>query len=251
MSEAMSYDAHGARREASWEAVLLPVRPVDTPRGFTGHEHLDAVGIIHMNGRIYDPELGRMLSPDPNVPDPTVTQSFNRYAYVHDNPLSYTDPTGFSLSQNGRRGELGGGTREANDYGSWGGGNDRGDGTPAKSTTINGNVKNKEAVPVPSKNASLGAGIKGDYVSGMATNDMFMGRGVNRRLEGPGGGGGSIGGAAVALGGAGFISAVIDNIKDFLILMKRQSQVLVLKLMKINKVSTLRAIKTMDLVAVR
>jgi RHS repeat-associated protein len=97
VSEAMSYDAHGARREASWEAALLPVRPVDTPRGFTGHEHLDAVGIIHMNGRIYDPELGRMLSPDPNVPDPTVTQEFNRYAYVRNNPLSYTDPTGFAL----------------------------------------------------------------------------------------------------------------------------------------------------------
>ena len=109
VSETMSYDPHGARREVSWQAAVLPVRPYDTPRGFTGHEQLDAVGIIHMNGRIYDPELGRMLSPDPNVPNPTVTQEFNRYAYVHNNPLSYTDPTGFSLSQNARRGELGGG----------------------------------------------------------------------------------------------------------------------------------------------
>ena len=48
-----------------------------------------------MDGRIYDPELGRMLSPDPNVPEPTLTQDFNRYAYVRKNPLSYTDPTGF------------------------------------------------------------------------------------------------------------------------------------------------------------
>ncbi|MEQ9128202.1 MAG: hypothetical protein RIF31_08015, partial [Thalassospira sp.] len=46
VSEAMSYDAHGARREATWESALLSIRPVDTPRGFTGHEHLDAVGII-------------------------------------------------------------------------------------------------------------------------------------------------------------------------------------------------------------
>ncbi|MEQ5777145.1 hypothetical protein J4E05_16595 [Thalassospira sp. NFXS8] len=93
--EAMSYDPHGACREVTWEAALLPIRPYDTPRGFTEPEQLDAVGIIHMNGRISDPELGRMLSPDPNVLDPTVTQSFNRYAYVRNNPLSYTDPTGF------------------------------------------------------------------------------------------------------------------------------------------------------------
>ncbi|MDJ0947274.1 MAG: RHS repeat-associated core domain-containing protein, partial [Kiloniellales bacterium] len=66
----------------------------ETPRGFTGHEHLDAVGLIHMNGRVYDPVLGRFLSADPFVPSPTATQSFNRYSYVGNNPLSYTDPTG-------------------------------------------------------------------------------------------------------------------------------------------------------------
>ncbi|MEQ5777148.1 hypothetical protein J4E05_16610 [Thalassospira sp. NFXS8] len=46
VSDAMSYDAHGARREVTWEAVLLPFRPHDTPRGFTGHEQLDAAGVI-------------------------------------------------------------------------------------------------------------------------------------------------------------------------------------------------------------
>ncbi|MEQ9109156.1 MAG: RHS repeat-associated core domain-containing protein, partial [Rhodospirillaceae bacterium] len=122
VSEAMSYDAHGARREATWESALLSIRPVDTPRGFTGHEHLDAVGIIHMNGRIYDPELGRMLSPDPNVPDPTITQEFNRYAYVRNNPLSYTDPTGFSLfNDDGSFAETPGGTGSPHS-----GGGDRG-----------------------------------------------------------------------------------------------------------------------------
>ena len=56
---------------------------------------VDATGLIHMNGRIYDPELGRFLSPDPNIPEPGNTQAFNRYAYVYNNPLSYTDPSGF------------------------------------------------------------------------------------------------------------------------------------------------------------
>ena len=63
-----------------------------TPRGFTGHEHVDEMGIIHMNGRIYDALLGRFLQADPFVEDAT---TLNRYTYVHNNPLSLTDPSGF------------------------------------------------------------------------------------------------------------------------------------------------------------
>ena len=91
----LSFDAHGKRRLADW-TVGDPADPdAETPRGFTGHEHLDSVGLIHMNGRVYDPTLGRFLSADPILPDPTATQSFNRYSYVSNNPLSYTDPSGF------------------------------------------------------------------------------------------------------------------------------------------------------------
>jgi RHS repeat-associated protein len=57
-------------------------------------------GLINMNGRLYDPVLGRMLSPDPYVADGTYSQDFNRYSYARNNPLSYTDPSGefiFSL----------------------------------------------------------------------------------------------------------------------------------------------------------
>ncbi len=94
VTEHLSYDAHGKRRQSDW-AAGTPAIPNETPRGFTGHEHLDGVGLIHMNGRVYDPTLGRFLSADPHVQAPSDTQSFNRYTYVKNNPLSYTDPSGF------------------------------------------------------------------------------------------------------------------------------------------------------------
>ena len=75
------------------------IAAISLTRGFTGHEHLDQVGLIHMGGRVYDPEIGRFLSPDPFVQFPASTQGFNRYAYVSNNPLSYTDPSGYFLKK--------------------------------------------------------------------------------------------------------------------------------------------------------
>lgn len=63
-------------------------------RGYTGHEHLQSVGLIHMNGRLYDAKLHRFLQPDNYVQDPSNTQNYNRYGYVLNNPLKYTDWTG-------------------------------------------------------------------------------------------------------------------------------------------------------------
>ncbi|WP_334124575.1 RHS repeat-associated core domain-containing protein [Empedobacter brevis] len=63
-------------------------------RGYTGHEHLQSVGLIHMNGRLYDPLIRRFLSPDNFVQDPYNTQNFDRYTYVYNNPLMYNDPSG-------------------------------------------------------------------------------------------------------------------------------------------------------------
>ncbi len=95
----MSYDPWGLRRHADawhpWTAppsVYLNAMLAVTPRGFTGHEHVDNAGIIHMNGRIYDPRLGRFLQADPFIED---ASTLNRYTYVHNNPLAYTDPSGF------------------------------------------------------------------------------------------------------------------------------------------------------------
>jgi RHS repeat-associated protein len=48
-------------------SVLMPIIPILTNRGFTGHEHIDEMGLIHMNGRVYDPQIGRFLSADPYI----------------------------------------------------------------------------------------------------------------------------------------------------------------------------------------
>ena len=63
-------------------------------RGFTGHEHLQTVGLINMNARLYDPALHRFLQPDNYVQDPVNTQNFNRYGYWLNNPLVYVDENG-------------------------------------------------------------------------------------------------------------------------------------------------------------
>ncbi len=105
----LSFDAWGKRRNATNWATYSEQQQADyfrstltsdgrnseiTTRGFTGHEMVDGVGIIHMNGRIYDAHLGRFLQADPIVQEPFDTQVLNRYSYVRNNPLNATDPSG-------------------------------------------------------------------------------------------------------------------------------------------------------------
>jgi RHS repeat-associated protein len=94
--EAMDYGAFGERRGNVVTGVAAVVSQF-TPRGFTGHEMIDGTDIIHMNGRIYDHRLGRFLQADPIIQEPNNPQNFNRYSYVLNNPLSLTDPSGFSF----------------------------------------------------------------------------------------------------------------------------------------------------------
>ena len=96
-----SYDAWGQRRDPNdWSGK--PETTADggaddaTPRGYTGHEMLDDLGLVHMNGRIYDPLLGRFLSADLVVQNPSNRQDYNRYSYVQNNPLTLVDPSGFT-----------------------------------------------------------------------------------------------------------------------------------------------------------
>ena len=96
----MSFSAWGERRmPVNWNQITVPdtrnYLSDYTTRGFTGHEMVDAFGIINMGGRIYDAALGRVLQADPFVQDPMSSQSFNRYTYGFNNPLSFTDPSGF------------------------------------------------------------------------------------------------------------------------------------------------------------
>jgi len=92
-----SFDAWGKRRNAStWQAAVINTSSLETDRGYTGHEMLDHLGLVHMNGRIYDSNLGRFLSADPVVQAPSDLQSYNRYSYVRNNPLSNIDPSGYS-----------------------------------------------------------------------------------------------------------------------------------------------------------
>ncbi len=94
--EKLSFDAFGKRRLSNWNSGVPSIVSNNT-RGYTGHEMLDAVGLIHMNGRVYDPLLGRFMSADPTMQFPKNMQNYNRYSYVLNNPLSYTDPSGFFL----------------------------------------------------------------------------------------------------------------------------------------------------------
>jgi RHS repeat-associated protein len=64
-------------------------------QGFTGHEHMYELELIHMKGRVYDPTVGRFLQADVVVQSPNLTLSYNRYAYVWNNPLAMTDPSGY------------------------------------------------------------------------------------------------------------------------------------------------------------
>ena len=94
------YDPWAVRKDpGTWDTGFLGGL---TDRGYTMHslfrpfgKHLDDFGLINMNGRVYDPLLGRFLSPDNHIQAPGNPQNYNRYSYVLNNPLKYTDPSGY------------------------------------------------------------------------------------------------------------------------------------------------------------
>jgi len=111
LREKLAYDAWGKRRTLTGAPItgsnggVISSNGTPTPdtidgqtdnKGFTGHEMLDALDLVHMNGRIYDPLTAKFLSADPILQDPMNGQSYNRYAYVMNNPTNFTDPTGFA-----------------------------------------------------------------------------------------------------------------------------------------------------------
>ena len=97
VEQEVSFDAWGNLRNPETWTNYSENETYEEPmfdRGYTGHEHLAAFGLINMNGRMYDPFTSGFLSVDNYVQSPDYTQSFNRYAYCLNNPLKYTDPDG-------------------------------------------------------------------------------------------------------------------------------------------------------------
>ena len=90
-----SYDAWGKRRNTSGHDSTCGALTSATTRGYTDQEMIDPICDVNLNARIYDSTLGRMMSPDPTVPNPFNGQSYNRYSYVNNGPTYATDPTGY------------------------------------------------------------------------------------------------------------------------------------------------------------
>ena len=91
------YEAFGQRVNADGTSYAGPSSFVTS--GFTGHEQEDALGLINMRGRLYDPKLKRFLTTDPYVTHPGFGQSWNPYSYVLNSPLNFTDPSGYALCE--------------------------------------------------------------------------------------------------------------------------------------------------------
>ena len=97
----IGYDAWGNRRNPLTSAVLSDAELVSanriTTRGYTGHEHLDEMGLINMNARLYDPKLGLFISVDPQADSYPGTYP---YAYCEGDPMNRIDPDGMDWYQN-------------------------------------------------------------------------------------------------------------------------------------------------------
>ena len=94
--EYYSFDAWG--RDRNHNTLQYDNISTTFDRGFCMHEHYRDFGLINMNGRMYDPVVGRMLSPDIVIQNPKYSQSYNRYTYCFNNPLRFTDPSGYVVT---------------------------------------------------------------------------------------------------------------------------------------------------------
>ncbi len=96
LSGKQSYDPWGRKRNPETWNQDFNNNPMPSwlARGYTSHEYYDQFDLVNMNGRTYDPRLGRMIQVDNFVQAPNFTQSHNRYTYAFNNPLKYTDPSG-------------------------------------------------------------------------------------------------------------------------------------------------------------
>ena len=109
VSRRAAFDPFGARRKTDWSAALTAAETAAwadgaaarSTLGFAGHEQLDRAGLVDMRGRLYDPQLGVFLSPDPVVSDAGSAQGWNLYGHVGNRPLSRVDPSGRTFAGTG------------------------------------------------------------------------------------------------------------------------------------------------------
>ncbi len=95
--ERLTYDPWGARRNpADWTKPDTASHILS--RGYSMHEHLDRLGLINMNARVYEPATCSFLSPDPLIADEGNWLNYNRYLYCLGNPVKFADPTGMQVN---------------------------------------------------------------------------------------------------------------------------------------------------------
>ncbi|MBV1777396.1 hypothetical protein KSF73_16870 [Burkholderiaceae bacterium DAT-1] len=106
LKEGMAFDAWGSRRLLAGTPVTATstqVKETTDNKGYTGQEMLDDLELVHLNGRVYDPLVGKFLSGDPLIADPVNGQNYNRFSYVLNNPTNLTDPSGFEVVDDVRK----------------------------------------------------------------------------------------------------------------------------------------------------
>src|SRR5205085_546927 len=101
----LSFDSWGRQRNVNGSDDLSCSLSGSEPttRGFTAQETLPSYCLVNLHARVYDPTIARMMSPDSIVPNPLNGGSFNRYSYVNNRPLSFTDPSGHQENGDGNK----------------------------------------------------------------------------------------------------------------------------------------------------
>ena len=106
-----------------WDRTYLPYGGTFTGTGTTENTHQytakeleAATGLYYYGVRYHNPNIGRFMSVDPAGANPTDPQSWNRYAYVLNNPLKYVDPDGAQLVDFHRIVERNNGIRDKLDF---------------------------------------------------------------------------------------------------------------------------------------
>ena len=161
-----SFSAFGQRRNPITWSGAPTTGDLNTIAGYSRQGYTfqtwlgQSMGLNHMNGRVEDAILGRFLSPDPHITDRGNAQSYNRYSYVNNNPLTYRDPTGFRKCTDCGDGDPGGGDPGGGDTG----GGDTGGGDTGGGNTGGGNIGGDPSGPPSPDPCANGGCIQGPTV---------------------------------------------------------------------------------------